>query len=201
LAGFGRGGGRDRGSRVDAGGGRGGSAAGEPRTPYQQALGLLVRREHSRSELTRKLKDRGIERDDAAAALDVLAGQDFQNDARFAQAWARTRAGAGYGPVRIRAELATHALSREEIAAALAACETDWDDLARALAARRFRPADLANPAQRRKAVDWLLRRGFESRCATQALAAVRAGGGAEAGVATDIGPGDDPDIVDSGNE
>jgi regulatory protein len=162
VAGFGRGNRRDRTPRgVDA----------EPRTPYQQALGLLVRREHSRTELARKLRDRGIERDDAAAALDVLAGQDFQNDARFAQAWARTRAGAGYGPMRIRAELATHALSREDIAAALAACETDWEQLATSLVLRRYTAADLASPDRRRKALDWLLRRGFDNRSALCALA------------------------------
>jgi regulatory protein len=172
LAGFGRGGGRDRGSRA----GGSASAGGEPRTPYQQALGLLVRREHSRSELTRKLKDRGIERDDAAAALEVLASQDFQNDTRFAQAWARTRAAAGYGPMRIRAELATHALSRDEIAAALAACDTDWDALAGALATRRFRQGELADPVKRRKAIDWLVRRGFDTRCAAQAVGSARAG-------------------------
>ena len=33
--------------------------------------------------------------------------QDFQNDARFAAALARSRASSGYGPSRIRAELAT----------------------------------------------------------------------------------------------
>src|SRR5688572_248122 len=77
----------------------------EPPSAYRQALGLLVRREHSRAELGRKLRSRGVENDDADAALTTLARQDFQNDERFARAWARTRAGAGYGPVRIRAEL------------------------------------------------------------------------------------------------
>src|SRR5262245_56659370 len=41
-------------------------------TPTQRALGLFVRREHSRRELTRKLTARGVERDDAVAAVDKL---------------------------------------------------------------------------------------------------------------------------------
>jgi regulatory protein len=141
-------------------------------SPYQQALGLLVRREHSRVELTRKLKARGVEAGAAEDALATLAGQDFQNDARFAQALARTRAGAGYGPVRIRAELATHGLSRDAIAEAMATCDTDWDQQAIDLATRRFGAAALANPAVRRKAMDFLLRRGFDARCAARAVRA-----------------------------
>ena len=42
---------------------------------YQRALGLLVRREHSRKELGRKLSAKGIEREDADLALDKLNNQ------------------------------------------------------------------------------------------------------------------------------
>jgi regulatory protein len=146
--------------------------ANEP-SPYQRALGLLVRREHSRKELERKLADRGVERELAAQALDVLERQQFQSDERFASALARSRAGAGYGPLRIRAELATHGLSRDDIEAALEACERDWAEAARELAARRFGGKDLGDPAKRRKAMDFLLRRGFSSRDAAAAVRAV----------------------------
>jgi len=142
---------------------------------YQRALGLLVRREHSRKELTRKLADRGVERDAAEAALDTLNRQDFQNDERFAAALARSRSSSGYGPVRIRAELGTHGLGRDAIDAALDACGQDWDASARDIARRRFGHKDLADPRQRRKAVDFLLRRGFAQK---SALAAVKAAPG-----------------------
>jgi regulatory protein len=141
-------------------------------TAYQRALGLLVRREHSRKELARKLSDKGIEREDAELALDKLNRQDFQNDTRFAAALARSRASAGYGPGRIRAELATHGLGRDDIAAALEACERDWDASARDIVQRRYGGKDLGDHALRRKALDFLLRRGFEHK---SALAAVRA--------------------------
>lgn len=142
-------------------------------TAYQRALGLLVRREHSRKELGRKLSAKGVEREDADVALDKLNKQDFQNDARFAAALARSRASSGYGPSRIRAELATHALGRDDIAAALEACDRDWDASAREIIARRYANKDLSDPAIRRKAVDFLLRRGFEQK---SAYGAVRAG-------------------------
>ena len=155
--------------------GRGKHDDGPAPDAYQSALGLLVRREHSRKELGRKLSAKGIAREDMDLALEKLRRQDFQNDARFAAALARSRSSSGYGPARIRAELAQHGLGRDEIAAALDACERDWDEAARELAARRFAGKDLSDPAARRKAVDFLLRRGFEQKGAFAALKA-RAG-------------------------
>jgi regulatory protein len=129
---------------------------------YRRGLGLLVRREQSRRELTRKLAQRGIAGDVAAAAVDQLGRQGYQDDVRFAAAFARDRAAGGYGPMRIRQELAGHGLDRDQVEAALAACEADWPERATLIALRRFRPAELADPARRRKAVDFLIRRGFE---------------------------------------
>jgi len=143
--------------------------AAEP-TAYQRALGLLVRREHSRKELTRKLKAKGIEPDDLDVALEKLVRQEFQSDERFAVALARTRAAAGQGPVRIRSELATHGLGRETIEAAIEACERDWSVSARDLVGRRYAGKNLTDPATRRKAIDFLLRRGFEQKSAFTAV-------------------------------
>lgn len=144
---------------------------------YQRALGLLVRREHSRRDLARKLAQRGIEPAEAEAAVDRLAGQGYQDDDRFASSFARDRTSAGYGPVRIRLELAGHGLGEEAIQAALASCEADWAALARRQVERRWRPSELADPARRRKAIEFLLRRGFAQ---DHAWAAVRARPGDE---------------------
>jgi len=130
-------------------------------TPVQRALGLLTRREHSRKELTRKLAVRGVDTQAATAAIDRLAGDGWQDDARFAEFLVRSRANTGYGPLRIRAELATHGLDREAIATALASFDGDWTETACDLVRRRFGPAGLTDPAQRRKAAELLVRRGF----------------------------------------
>lgn len=152
----------------------GGAPVADAAAAYQRALGLLVRREHSRRDLVRKLALRGVPADEAREAVDRLAGQGYQDDARFASAFARDRAAAGYGPVRIRVELAGHGLGEDQIAAALADCEGDWPRVARQQVSRRARPADLADPARRRKLVDFLVRRGFDPETAWQA---VRQGG------------------------
>lgn len=146
-------------------------------TPVQRALGLLTRREHSGRELTRKLTARGVDPRDARAAVDRLAAEGWQDDARFAESLVRSRAGSGYGPLRIRAELGMHGLDRDAIAAAMDSFEGDWTDAARDLVRRRFGDAVGEDRALQRKAADFLLRRGFY---------------GAHARVATGFDPVDD---------
>ena len=138
---------------------------------YQKALELLVRREHSRRDLKRKLGLRGADPEEAEAAIEKLAGLGYEDDLRFATAFARDRAHSGYGPVRIRQELAGHGLPRDQVETAIEACETDWPASARSLVDKRFTPAALAEPARRRKALDFLLRRGFDQ---SSAYAAIR---------------------------
>ena len=133
---------------------------------YQQALGLLVRREHSRRELKRKLVQRGQDAGEIESALETLRRQDFQNDERFAYALARSRKSAGYGPVRIRAELSQHGLDGSLIEQAVAALPCDWSETAKDLVERRYLRKIQTDPSQARKAVDFLLRRGFDTRTA-----------------------------------
>ena len=132
-------------------------------TPVQRALGLLTRREHSRRELECKLASRGVDAGEAKAAVERLASEGWQDDRRFAELLVRSRAGSGYGPLRIRAELATHGLDRDAIAAAMDTFDGDWTETACDLVRRRFGPAGLTDLAGRRKAADFLIRRGFDS--------------------------------------
>lgn len=134
-------------------------------TPLQRALGLLVRREHSRKELKRKLQARGIEADAIEAAVSRLAEDGWQDDGRFAEMLVRSRASGGYGPLHIRAELGTHGLDGEQIEAAMATFDGDWPEKARDLVLRRFGEQGPADLAQRRKAADMLARRGFDGSC------------------------------------
>ncbi|MBP6534517.1 MAG: regulatory protein RecX [Arenimonas sp.] len=139
-------------------------------TAYQQALGLLVRREHSRRELKQKLKFRGKEPEEIDVALETLSRQDFQNDERFAFALARSRQSAGYGPQRIRAEMQQHSLDSELIDQAVCALECDWLEMAHGLVERRYLRKIQQDPNQTRKAVDFLLRRGFDQKTAYSAV-------------------------------
>jgi len=139
-------------------------------SPTQRAIGLLTRREHSRLELTRKLAVRGVESVDAQAAIDKLAAAGWQDDRRFAASLVRSRAAGGYGPVYIRAELGTHALSGDAIAAALESYEGDWAENACDVVRRRHPAALTGDRDARRKALDFLLRRGFAMEDARAAI-------------------------------
>lgn len=140
-------------------------------TPSQRAIGLLTRREHSGRELVRKLTARGVEVGEAEATVQRLADAGWQDDSRFAELLVRSRASAGQGPVRIRAELVTHGLPREVIAAALASYEAQWCDHACDLAQRRYGDVLHESLQIQRKAAQFLIRRGFT---AEQARAATR---------------------------
>ena len=137
-------------------------------TAAQRALGLLVRREHSRPELARKLRARGVPDEEAKAAVVQMAEAGWQDDARFACSLARSRVAGGYGPLRIRMELESHGLDGTAIEAAFAALaesgDDDWQARARDLVRRRFGSEMDALPI-RRKAQEFLLRRGFEGDC------------------------------------
>jgi len=129
----------------------------------QRALGLLTRREHSRKELTRKLTSRGMDAAEVDAAVATLARDGWQDDARFAESLVRARVSGGYGPMRIRSELATHGLDREAIATALESFHGDWAEIASDLVRRRYGPVAALDLTKRRKAADFLIRRGFDS--------------------------------------
>jgi regulatory protein len=165
--------GETRGRRATASrGSRSKSRSGESTTPdaYRQALGLLVRREHSRSELQRKLRARGADPVEAATALDTLHGQGYQDDARFAEMLIRTRIGGGYGPLHIRAELGVHRLDADTALQAMIDAEPDWPALALQALQRRFGGRAPRDRAEALKRGHFLQRRGFDASCIRYAL-------------------------------
>src|SRR3546814_4299152 len=66
--------------------------------------------------------------EDAEAAVERMAAEGWQDDARFATSLARMRAGSGYGPNRIRAEQGTHGLDEVVIVQDLAALAVAGED-------------------------------------------------------------------------
>lgn len=147
--------------KSDKGTGQGdGKAARPARTAYDKALGLLARREHSRRELKQKLERGGFARDESAVALERLGDQGYQDDDRFAASLFRSRAGQGYGPARIRAELRSQGVSDATIRELMENTEIDWHDLAASQLRRRY-GGPSADPAERARRAQFLLRRGF----------------------------------------
>lgn len=145
------------------------------RSAYEQALGLLARREHSTRELKTKLRAGGQAGDAADQAIERLRSQRYQDDERFAAGLARRRAAQGYGPLRIRAELKSHGLGDAAIRAAIAEADADWIGSAAAQLRRHAGGRPPADAAERARHAAFLLRRGFDA-------ATVRAVTHAEAG-------------------
>ena len=120
-------------------------------------------REHSRQELERKLLRRHPA-EKVAQVLDELADQDLQSDPRFTEQYIHFRKGRGFGPVRIRMELAERGISAELIARSLDAYSNeDWQHLMTEVAERKFGsslPEDRREMARRGR---FLASRGFSS--------------------------------------
>jgi len=131
------------------------------RSAYDKALGLLGRREHSRRELKTKLRQGGYQGEETSAAIDRLGEQQYQDDDRFAEVLLRSRIAQGYGPMRLRAELKSHGLGDARIRELLDAAEADWVALASAQLRRRYGGKGVADPAERARRAQFLLRRGF----------------------------------------
>ena len=125
------------------------------------AVRLLAVREPSRPDLRRKLSERGHDIGLIDEVLDALEQRRLLSDERFAEQYLAQRMRKGFGPLRIRAELATRGVAEQLIAAALEAASGDWEDRLAEAASRRFgeRPAcDLRELARRGR---FLEQRGF----------------------------------------
>lgn len=122
---------------------------------------MLAKREHSVVQLKRKLAARGHDEAVAAEVVSDMAQAGWQSDARFAETLARSRAGQGYGPLRIRAELKEARVPDERIRAAFEALECDFTEVAQQLHARRFGKVPPRGP-EWQKQYRFLAMRGFD---------------------------------------
>jgi regulatory protein len=122
-----------------------------------RALRYLVRREHSRAELARKLAPHAESEDALQAVLDTLLSKKQLSDERFAEERARVL-GRKYGPARIRQDLKARGIA-DEISARVAAL-SDEAHKAQAILARKYRePATTRE--ERAKRARFLQGRGF----------------------------------------
>ena len=124
-----------------------------------RALRLLGQREHSRSELERKLAKYEEEPGTLARALDELAAKDFISEARVVQSVLHQRA-ARHGAARVRQELLHKGIAPEAVAEAIAALAGSELQRAREVWQQRFGtpPHDAA---ERAKQMRFMLARGF----------------------------------------
>lgn len=104
------------------------------------ALNYLARREHSCQELETKLQRRGVDANTASLVTQELRDENLVSDARYAEAYVRSRVNRLYGPVRIRAELRKRGVADSILEEALYPYEEEWQRLADDWAKKRLKP-------------------------------------------------------------
>jgi regulatory protein len=131
----------------------------EPDTPGElkaRALRHLVRREHSRAELARKLAPRAESPQALEALLDELVSRKQLSDERYADERARSLA-RKYGPAKIRHDLRSKGIADDVVERVSAEGELER---ARAVLERKYRePA--TSREERAKRGRFLQSRGF----------------------------------------
>ncbi|WP_440995532.1 regulatory protein RecX [Arhodomonas sp. SL1] len=152
------------------------TAADDPRGDAEAvAVRLLARREHSERELARKLAQRGHDEQVIGEVIADLAERGLVSDARFAGEYVRSRSAQGYGPVRIRAELARRGVDETLIEPHLPD-EAVWLEQLRSVHHKRFGADPPETPRERARRTRYLLNRGFPSEQVRRVLDAPEGG-------------------------
>jgi len=134
------------------------------------ALRLLARREHSRQELTLKLRQRQLDGSIISRVLDDYEREGWLDDDRFSDVYSRQRIDLGYGPLKVLAELQQRGIHQtpdclDELT------DADWIRNALLLRDKRFGLSDLSgNWDEKMRQARFLTRRGFTANQVERAL-------------------------------
>jgi len=127
------------------------------------AMNLLARREHSETEISRKLRRKGFVIEDIRQVITSLAEENLLSNMRFIENYIHFRRGKGFGPLRIQAELAERGIPEELIDHHLKITDNAWFAEIREVWRKRFKnqmPRDFKTRAQQMR---FLYSRGFTS--------------------------------------
>lgn len=124
-----------------------------------RAANMIASRPLSKRELTKRLVQKGSGAEDAEAAVDWLEGLGAVNDQAYAETLVRHYSARGYGAARIREELHRRGVPRELWDGALTQLPDSSETLDTLI--QKKCKGDLADPKERKRVCDALLRRGF----------------------------------------
>jgi len=122
---------------------------------YALALKMLMRREHSQLELSKKLQLKGCNDIDIKHSIDLLIEQKYQSDERFSEAFILMRYNQGKGPVIISSELKKRGIESFDLSI------IDWFELAKEVRQKKFGqnlPLDYKTQSKQKR---FLQSRGF----------------------------------------
>lgn len=126
-----------------------------------KAIELLARREYSFYELETKLTALTENHDDVYPVLDWLIEMGLQSDARFCSMFIRSKAIAGYGPIRIAMELKQKGINPHLMENAFDELDFDWAEEVDRLILKKLKDADYQDMKVKSKIMGYLQRRGF----------------------------------------
>ena len=133
-----------------------------PKEIRKKAMDFLARREYGKTELIKKLADKGYIFRIVGQEIQKLTEEGLQSDDRFAEAFVQSRINQGKGPVRIRLDLNQRGISDAVIEMAIDESAADWHGLATAVRLRKFGDATPADFKAKAKQMRFLQYRGFE---------------------------------------
>lgn len=126
-----------------------------------RAMRLLAQRDHSETELRRKLAAQDVSEEDVEQAIAYCHEHHWLDDRRFAERYLVMRSQKGYGVQRIQQELGMKGIARELIHDAFASSDIDWCALAKQTAHRKFGQTLPQEWKEKAKVQRFLLFRGF----------------------------------------
>lgn len=122
---------------------------------YHQVLSLLVQREHSALELTRKLSTKGYVVEEIEPVLAQLAQNNYQSDERFAEAFVLMRTNQGKGGVLISQQLKQKGIEDFDLST------IDFFELAKSVRLKKYGEQLPKNYKEKAKQQRFLQSRGF----------------------------------------
>jgi len=114
------------------------------RQAYARAIRLLGAREHTTTELRKKLGDSGFDTDVIEATLEQLISSGYQSDERFATLYAEQLLRKHHGPMAISAKLSARGIDSSMSREAIGALGADWCEVAADALRSRFSMTQLS---------------------------------------------------------
>lgn len=147
------------------------------RQAYARCIRWLGQRDHSSTELSRKLSARDVGQSVIDEVIRELRESRYVDDERFASTLAEQRSRRGYGPRYIRSKLTERGIDRSQTDIALESLGIDWQLVAGEALRGRFRDEQLADDSQRQQAklARFLEARGFSAGDSLRAIREARA--------------------------
>ena len=128
----------------------------------ESAIYLLSRRDHGVYELAQKLATKGYEAEEIETAIQCCLDSNYLDDLRYAKSQIRQHISKGNGKLRIFQDLKLKRVAETDINLAFDEEETDWYQLARNVALKKFKGVKAKDQKEYAKQVRFLQYRGFD---------------------------------------